>query len=52
MTLTAPLNKAKIDLDAMWDGYYGLETNANNDDLSAEVIVERYRDLWRVEESF
>lgn len=48
----ATLNKAKIDLDAMWDGYYGLETNANNDDLSAEVIVERYRDLWRVEESF
>ena len=43
----AILNKTRIELDAMWDGYYGLETN--NDDLSPEAILERYKDLWRIE---
>ncbi|MCL4386824.1 IS1634 family transposase [Patescibacteria group bacterium] len=46
----AELNQEKIELDARWDGYYGIETN--NDDLSAGVVVERYKDLWRIEESF
>ncbi|MCL4417857.1 MAG: IS1634 family transposase [Actinobacteria bacterium] len=46
----AGLNQEKIELDARWDGYYGLETN--NQELSVEVVIERYHDLWRIEESF
>lgn len=49
-TKDAVLSEAKIEADALWDGYYGIETN--NIDLSAEIITEHYRNLWQVEESF
>lgn len=49
-TNDAVLSEARIEADALWDGYYGIETN--NIDLSAEIITEHYRNLWQVEESF
>lgn len=49
-TNNAVLSEARIEADALWDGYYGIETN--NIDLSAEIITEHYRNLWQVEESF
>lgn len=46
----AYLDEAKIKADARFDGFYGLETN--NPDLTAEQVVEKYQELWKIEESF
>lgn len=48
----AELNEAKIEEDACWDGLHGVLTNAKPEDLSIDAALERYRDLWRIEESF
>jgi transposase len=40
----------KISDDAKWDGFYGIKTN--NRDLHWRTILEHYRNLWRIEESF
>lgn len=48
----AEINTQKIDEDALWDGLHGVITNAGPDDLSAQAILTRYRELWRIEEAF
>jgi transposase len=40
----------KIEEDAKWDGFYGIMTNSH--DLDWWTILEQYRNLWRIEESF
>lgn len=45
----AELNENKIAEDAKWDGLHGIITNT---DLSARDVVERYKKLWIIEESF
>ena len=47
--VTAELNTKKITDDAAWDGLHGVITNTN---LSAEEVVNRYKQLWVIEESF
>ncbi len=44
------LDKEKIEEEARWDGYYGIQTN--NDELKGEKILECYRNLWKIEECF
>jgi transposase len=44
------LNEEKIIEDAKWDGLLGVITNAKN--FSYEQILDHYRNLWQVEESF
>ena len=44
------LNQEAIDRDAMLDGYYCLVTS--EEDKTPEEIIEIYRGLWRIEESF
>jgi transposase len=45
----ADINEDKILEDAKWDGLHGVLTNTN---LSAEEIVQRYRNLYVIEEAF
>lgn len=40
----------KIAQDALWDGFYGIETNIT--ELSPEAIAKIYNSLWKIEESF
>lgn len=44
------LNEDKIIQDAKWDGFYALETS--DKDLSAETVLNAYKQLWKIEESF
>ncbi len=44
------LNQEKIIEDARWDGLHGIITNDKN--TSAVQLLERYRGLWVIEESF
>lgn len=44
------LNKEKIDKDELLDGYYLIVTSETN--LSVSEIIEKYRGLWRIEQSF
>lgn len=44
------LNQERIDEDARWDGLHGVITNDN--DADAVQLLERYRGLWVIEESF
>ena len=44
------LNEEKILEDAKWDGLHGVFTNNLN--MSEEEILNQYRNLWQVEESF
>lgn len=48
----AEINHEKIALEAEWDGIHGVITNISVDEAPATKIIERYRDLWRIEESF
>jgi len=43
------LDEEKITLDAKWDGLHGVVTNSN---LSSQEILNQYKNLWQVEESF
>lgn len=43
------IDDSKIAADAKWDGLKGYITNT---DLSPEVIVENYRELWQIEKAF
>lgn len=45
----AELNEDKIAEDSLWDGLHGVMTNTA---LSAKEVVERYKKLWTIEESF
>jgi hypothetical protein len=44
------LNEKKIAEDALWDGLHGVITNDNA--ATAIQLLERYRGLWVIEESF
>lgn len=44
------LNQEKITEDARWDGLHGVITNDH--DATAVQLLERYRGLWVIEESF
>lgn len=44
------LCEERIREDEQWDGFYGIYTN--NPDLNWQVVLEHYRNLWRIEESF
>lgn len=44
------LNQEKIIEDARWDGLHGVITNDNNANMVQ--LLERYRGLWVIEESF
>ena len=44
------IDNDKVKDDARWDGYYGIQFSDPN--ISHEVILENYKLLWRVEESF
>lgn len=46
---TATIDDAKVAADAVWDGMYGVVTNASDDKLS---LLARYRRLWTIEEAF
>ena len=46
----AYIDKARIDADAAWDGYYAIVTDRQ--DLSTEDVSRMYRDQWKIEESF
>lgn len=46
---TAAIDEAKVAADALWDGMYGVVTNATADKLS---LLARYRRLWSIEEAF
>lgn len=46
----AYIDRARIDADAAWDGYYAIVTDRQ--DLSTEDVSRMYRDQWRIEESF
>lgn len=44
------LDQARIEKEEQWDGFYGISTN--NPDLHWQTILENYRNLWHIEESF
>lgn len=48
--LTASLNETKIQEDSLWDGLHGMITNAKEE--SAQELLNRYKDLWQIEEAF
>jgi transposase len=47
---TWKLDADKIEKDARFDGYYGIQSSAKN--LSAIEVVDAYSMLWKIEESF
>lgn len=48
--MVVSMNDEKIAVDARWDGLHGIITNATG--LSPAELLERYRGLWRIEETF
>ncbi|UCE04475.1 MAG: IS1634 family transposase [bacterium] len=44
------LDEERIAQDALWDGYYEMQTSERN--LAATVVIEAYQQLWKIEESF
>ena len=46
----ARLNEQKIKEDSQWDGLSGVISNM--EDKSAEQLLSRYRQLWKIEEAF
>lgn len=44
------LNKKKLENDLELDGYYVIETSETQ--YSNDLIIEKYRSLWRIEDSF
>lgn len=49
-TKAITLNEAQIQKDSLWDGYYGIQYS--NPKLSEKEVLEAYKGLWRIEESF
>ena len=47
---TWKLATEKIELDAKFDGYYGIQTSEKN--MTAADIIEAYHTLWKIEMSF
>ena len=46
----ATVNEAKISQDAQWDGLHGVISNSK--DKTPSELLDRYRDLWQIEEAF
>lgn len=46
----ARIDEEKITRDAKWDGHHGVITNLESE--SANQILDRYRNLWQIEEAF
>lgn len=46
----AVLSEDKIKADAKWDGLHGVITNVK--DINPEMILKRYKNLWKIEEAF
>ena len=44
------LNEKKLEEQKKWDGLHGITTNSKN--LTPKELLEQYRGLWQVEESF
>ena len=44
------MNETKIQEDSLWDGLHGMITNAKEE--SAQELLNRYKDLWQIEEAF
>lgn len=44
------LDEKKIEDDARWDGFYGIQTDC--DDFSPQTLLSYYHDLWKIEEAF
>lgn len=47
---TAEINHNKLDQESEWDGIHGVVTNLK--EASAKSLLERYRELWQIEEAF
>lgn len=47
---TFSLDEGLIESDSKFDGYYGIQTSEK--EMTAPEIIEAYRTLWRIEESF
>ena len=45
----AEINQEKVAEDAKWDGLHGVVTNTH---LSAEEVIDKYKNLWVIEEAF
>jgi len=50
--LSYEINKEKLDKARLLDGCYVLTTNLSTEEISKEGIVEKYRDLQKVEQAF
>jgi len=48
--VTWKLAEDKIEQDAKFDGYYGIQTSEK--DMSAADVIDAYHTLWKIEESF
>jgi transposase len=48
--LTWKLAVEKIEQDAKFDGYYGIQTSEK--DMTVTEVIEAYHTLWKIEESF
>lgn len=48
----ATINYEKIEQDARWDGLHAVITNLPKSESSVSAILDRYRGLWQIEESF
>lgn len=44
------MNEKKLEKEARWDGLHGIITNSKQ--LSPKELLEHYRGLWQIEESF
>lgn len=50
--LEPTLDLEKIKEEAKWDGYYGLQTNCQEEEVSWEKVWEFYKSLWKIEDCF
>jgi transposase len=48
----ATIDYEKIEKDSRWDGLHGVITNLSREESSEAIILDRYRGLWQIEESF
>jgi transposase len=49
---SATIDHDKVDADSEWDGLHGVVTNLKIEESPASQVLERYRGLWQIEESF
>lgn len=49
---SATIDHDKINADGDWDGLHAVITNLSKEESHASKVLERYRGLWQIEESF